>query len=167
MSIERKIVVGLVVLVCMLGIVWSKVAFAFPNEPVGYCSHKWGTPVSEMASVLEKKTISIKEIKIDIYEVAKKDECSKDLILFLEGKMASVTTLFICENSLKEAATGLLAVFGPPTRTTNVSAAWQGEIATIEFVPSKRILIIGSTTSMASVEALLEWYAANIKKRSI
>ena len=54
MSIERKIIVGLLALMFILGVVWIDAVFAFQNEPTGWGGNGWGTPVGEINCGLEK-----------------------------------------------------------------------------------------------------------------
>ena len=166
MSIERKIIVGLIILVCMLGIAWTK-AFAFPNEPTGFRGHKWGTAAKDLTFEVEKVK-SIKEIKVDVYRITKPSAPHlKELIVTLDGKMAGLSIKIEGEAKIIAMAQDLLKRHGRPTEYTEQSVMWKGNTSIIEFVPDLGLLAIGSLTGMESIEALLEWYAANIKKQAI
>lgn len=166
MAIERRIVLTLIVLVCMLGIIWANTAFAFQNEPTGFRGNKWGTDVKDLTFKVEKAT-SLEEIKVDFYNILQTSESFESMIITLDGKLVAVITSLKDTKKAKPFATVLLKLYGDPTDLTEETAVWVGETSTIEFSPFEGVVIIGSTIGMQSLEALLEWYAANIKKQAI
>jgi len=163
MLTKRKMVIGLVML---LGIVWVNAALAFQNEPTGFRGNSWGTPIENLTFKV-KKIKSLEEIKIDVYLVLPKRPEIGTMLVALDGKLAGVSAKLENEEFMESVAKTLIMAYGEPTEYTEESVIWKGNTTIIEFVPSLRTLTIGSVTGMMSVEALLEWYAANIKKRNI
>ena len=167
MSTERKVVLGLIVLVFILGIVWIKGAFAFPHEPTGFRKCPWGTPVEELTFKI-KKFKSMPEIKVDLYKVIEGTPTGiQEMIIVLDGKLAGMSAKMSDEKTIRLMLEAMVSMFGPPTHKTEMSIGWMGETAVVEFLPYEGAFIIGSKSGMNSVEALLEWYNARNPKQSL
>jgi len=165
-SIERKIVVGLIALMCILGVVWADMAFAFKNEPTGFRNNKWGTKVEDL-TFKATKTESLEEIKVDFYTVKQPSNSFKGMIVALDSRLVMVITRLTDPSKAETFAEIMVELYGPPHNITRTTVLWTGETSSIEFSPNEGVVIIGSTTGMQSVDALLDWYLANAKKRGI
>ena len=166
MKTERKIIAGLIILVFMLGIVWVNAAFAFKNEPTGYRNNKWGTKVEDLTFKVTKVN-SIEEIKVAAYSVTDGQEGFREMVIVLDGMLVAASAKLENLNELEALTKALLILYGKPTDRTDTSAVWKGETATIEFVPEIGLVLMGSTTGLNSLEALIEWHNANTKKQAI
>ena len=165
MKTKRKIA-GLIVLMFVLGVVWADAAFAFKNEPTGFRGSKWGTEVGDLTFKVTKVK-SLEEIKVDFYTINQLDNSFESLMITLDGRLAMVVTKLKDMSKAEVFAKIMVELYGPPQDVTEEAALWTGETSSIEFSPNEGVIIIGSTTGMQSVSALLEWYSANIKKRAI
>lgn len=167
MLTKRKITVGLIILTLVLGLVWVQGALAFTNEPTGFRGHPWGTPIEDLSFKI-KSLQSIPEIKVDIYGVVDvSPQDVKEMIFALDGKLAGMSGQLGTAEESKAMVMVMIQTFGPPTKRTDVSLIWEGETAYVEMLPNYGTFVIGSATGMHSVEALLEWHEANVKKQAI
>lgn len=163
---RKKIVVGLIISMCILGIAWSSTAFAFPNEPMGFRGNKWGTAIKDV-TFKTKLVESLEVVKVDIYAVLPARGHFDELVLSLDGKMVGVIARLRdrSESNITKLATVLLDTYGPPTSFDEDEGVllWIGERVLINFSISIASLAIGDANGLMSVESLLEWYASGKK----
>lgn len=158
MSLERKIIVGLIFLMFLLGLVFIQKSFGFPNEPTGYFNYKWGTPVKKFDCVLVK-VLSIEEVNIDLYAPEQQEGVATTLV-FLDGKLAALVFRLLGDVDIKEFANSLFMAFGKPTEVSTTSIMWKSETAVATLNVATNTVIAGSTTGLDSMEALLRWYTS-------
>ena len=132
MSFERKIVLGLIVLVMIIGVMWVKFAFAFQNEPNS----------------------------VALYSVLPDEKYPKrNTILVTMGSRLAAAAFFIDENTpMAVLMASLSKKYGPPTRYTNISALWEGQMSTIECIPDSGLLVVYSTPGLKALSAVLYLY---------
>ena len=99
MSFERKIVLGLIVLVMIIGVMWVKFAFAFQNEPNSWRGYVWGTKLEDM-DVTVAQMDRIKGYDVALYSVLPDEKYPKrNTILVTMGSRLAAAAFFIDEGT--------------------------------------------------------------------
>lgn len=166
MSTERKVVLGLIVLMLALGVVWVRTSFAFPNEPTGFNNNKWGTPIEAMNLEvnLYKK---LPNTKVAFYEPAVENEVFVIRLIALDGKLvgANLTSKDRSKAALREMAYTIVELYGDPMYVYEEfgALAWVGEVSVVQLYVNDGTVLYGDPAGMNSVENVLEWLMSNQK----
>lgn len=165
MIINRKMVLGLIVLMCFLGLVFVQESFGFVNEPAGYKDNKWGTPIDQIDCGL-KEVVAIEKIKFKAFTPDIKLQTLDILFLFLDDKFIAYSVRVKDPRNAKLFAAICYRTHGQPTKVIGEFVIWESEDTIIELDSVYGIATVGSATGTRSLKALFKWYESqggNIK----